>query len=73
MILRILVFVLFGYILFKTLKFVLSVFKSINHQRAEEKVRQASDSKSKIDKEDIIDAQFEEIEDKKDQSSTNRV
>ena len=71
MILRILVFVLFGFILFKTIKFVISVFKSVNHHRAEEKVRQGSESKSTIDKKDIIEAQFEEIDDKKDKSSAN--
>ena len=69
--LRILVFILFGYILIKTVKFVISVFKSIKDERAEEKIKKAANPASKIDKKDIIEAQFEEIDEKKDQSADN--
>ena len=50
--LRILVFILFGYILIKTVKFVLSVFKSIKEERVEAKIKKAADPKSKIEKKD---------------------
>ena len=61
--LRILVFFLFGYILFKTIKYVISVYTSIKDQQRDARVKESEKSSSKIDKKDVIDAHFEEIED----------
>jgi len=68
--LRILFFILIGYLLVKTVKFIKSVLKSVKTQREEERVRETSRSKSKIDKKDVIEAQFEEIEVKDNSEST---
>ena len=61
--LRILVFFLFGYIIFKTIKYVISVYASIKEQQRDAQVKKADESSSKIDKKDVIDAHFEEIDD----------
>lgn len=61
--LRILVFILFGYILFKTIKYVISVYTSIRNQQQDGRVKESEKSSSKIDKKDVIDAHFEEIDD----------
>ena len=68
-VLRILVFILFGYIIYKAVKFVFSVFTSVSSSKAEEKVKQGAENNSKIDKKDVIEAQFEEIDDKEDPSA----
>ena len=69
--LRILVFFLFGYILFKTIKYVISVYTSIKNQAQDGRVKETKKSSSKIDKKDVIDAHFEEIEDSDKSSSAN--
>ena len=64
---RILLFILIGYIIVKSFKFFKSIFNSISAKNEENKVHN-SQSKVKIDRKDVIDAQFEEI-DTKDKSS----
>ena len=66
---RILFFILLGYILIKSFKLIKSLFTSVNSRDEEKKVYETKRQGSKIDRKDVIDAQFEEI-DVKDKSST---
>ena len=68
---RIILFFLLGYIIVKSFKFFKSIFASINSKKQEDRVYESSHQKSKIDKKDVIDAQFEEIEDKDNSTSHN--
>lgn len=67
---RILFFIFVGYILVKGFRFLVTIFTSVRAKPEEEKVHEAKRAKTKIDKKDIIDAQFEEI-DVKDSQSNN--
>jgi sortase (surface protein transpeptidase) len=71
-ILRILIFILFGYIIIKSIKYFVSIFTAVKESKEEKKVYETARSKSKIDKKDVIDAQFEEIDVKEDQSSEKK-
>jgi hypothetical protein len=71
MLIRIILFVFLGYILVKTFKFLKSLFTIMNRKKEDDKIYDTSAQKSKIDKKDVIDAQFEEIE-VKDDSSSNK-
>jgi hypothetical protein len=71
MFIRIILFVFLGYILVKTFKFLKSLYTIMNSKKEEDKIYDTSAQKSKIDKKDVIDAQFEEIE-VKDDSSSNK-
>ena len=66
---RILFFILLGYILIKSFKLIKSIFTSVNSRDEGKKVYETKRHGSKIDRKDVIDAQFEEI-DVKDKSST---
>ena len=66
---KILSFILLGYIVFKFIKFFKSLF-TIKNEDGQQKVYTNGKSKSKIDKNDVIDAQFEEIEIKDKSSQT---
>ena len=70
MIFRIIFFILLGYIFIKVFRFVVSIFTSVKAHKQEDRVRETTYSKSKIDKKDVIEAKFEEIETKDDSSST---
>lgn len=63
MIFRIIFFVFLGYILVKTFRYLTSIFKAVNPKSEGERVYEA-DNKVKIDEKDVIEAQFEEIDEK---------
>ena len=67
--LKVIYVIIIGYILFKAYKFLKSIFTSISAQKEAEKVHGTSNKKTKIDKKDVIDAQFEEIDTKENNSS----
>lgn len=68
---RIIFFIFIGYILVKAFRFLFLIYKSVTAKPDEEMIYEAKRAKTKIDKKDIIDAQFEEIDVKKNTSSNN--
>lgn len=68
---RIILFFLLGYIIVKSFKFFKAIFASVKAQKQEDRVYESSNPKSKIDKKDVIDAQFEDIEEKDNSTSNN--
>jgi len=68
---RIILFFLLGYIIIKSFRFFKSIFASINSRKQEERVYETSHQKTKINKKDVIDAQFEEIDEKDNSTSNN--
>ena len=71
MLFRLLLFALLGYILVKSIRFLINIFKAVKAGKKEEKVYTTSNTKSKIDKKDVIDAEFEEIDIKSKNSDEN--
>ena len=55
-------FVFAGYLIFKAIKFFKIIFAVKKSAESSQRVYDAPVRKSKIDKKDVIDAQFEEIE-----------
>ena len=68
---RIIFFIFIGYILVKSFRFLLVIFKSVTAKPEGEKIYETKKANTKIDKKDIIDAQFEEIDVKENTSSNN--
>lgn len=64
MLFRLLLFVLLGYIIVKSVRFLINIFTAVKAGKEGEKVYTTSKTKSKIDKKDVIDAEFEEIDTK---------
>lgn len=62
MLFRTLLFALGIYLFYKLIKFFSSMFSLNNQTQADQKVYNKNKTKSHIDKKDVIDAQFEEIE-----------
>ncbi len=71
MLFRLLLFALLGYILVKSVRFLINIFTAVKAGKKEEKVYTTSNTKSKIDKKDVIDAEFEEIDIKSKNSDEN--
>ena len=71
MLFRLILFALLGYILVKSVRFLINIFTAVKAGKAEEKVYTTSKTKSKIDKKDVIDAEFEEIDIKSKNSDEN--
>jgi hypothetical protein len=71
MLFRLLLFALLGYILVKSIRFLINIFTAVKAGKKEEKVYTTSNTKSKIDKKDVIDAEFEEIDIKSKNSDEN--
>lgn len=59
-----------GYLIFKAIKFFKIIFAVKKSAESSQRVYDTSNRKSKIDKKDVIDAQFEEIEIKDNSTST---
>ncbi len=59
---RILLAFFFGYLIFKGIRFFRTVYTAVNKSRRPENVRETKAPAGRINKEDIIEAQFEEIE-----------
>lgn len=59
---KIIFFVFAGYLIFKAIKFFKIIFAVKKSAESSQRVYDAPVRKSKIDKKDVIDAQFEEIE-----------
>ncbi len=68
MLFRLLLFALLGYIIVKSVKFLINIYMAVKAGKTEEKVYGTSNTKTKIDKKDVIDAQFEEIDVKNEKS-----
>ena len=68
--LKIIFAIIVGYIIVKSYKFFKSLYTIVSSKKEDERVHNTSGSNSKIDKKDVIDAQFEDI-DAKDKSSSN--
>ncbi|MCW8850322.1 MAG: hypothetical protein OQJ81_10130 [Melioribacteraceae bacterium] len=67
---NIILFLIFGYLAYKLANFIKRLFAAHTTDEASQKVHGAANSKTKIDKKDVIDAQFEEIEIKDKSAST---
>jgi hypothetical protein len=65
---RLLYYILIGYLIYKGIQYVKKLFFS-NTQSSEYKVHNSRKGDNKIDEKDIIDAHFEEIDDKENTSS----
>lgn len=65
---RFLFFIFLGYLIVKAFKFLRTIFKGVSTNE-KQKVYDSSSKKTKIDKKDVIDAKFEEIEVDKNSSS----
>ena len=59
---NIVLFLIFGYLAYKLASFLKRLFTTNTQNEPSQKVHRNGNSKTKIDKKDIIDAQFEEIE-----------
>jgi len=69
---RFIIWALFFYIIFRLARTILRVFTSPKNQGNERSnVNEPQKKKTKINKNDIIDAEFEEIKDKEKDSSQN--
>lgn len=69
---RIIIWALFFYIIFRLLRTIFKVFSSSpKNTSGKSNMNESKQKKSKIDKKDIIDAEFEEIKDKEKESSQN--
>lgn len=69
--LRILYIILIGYLVYKAIQFFKKLFTITNSAETSQKVYGNTNVKTKIDKNDVIDAQFEEIEIKDKSSSSD--
>lgn len=69
---RILLFILLGYILVKTFRFIISVFTSVHSKREDDRVKETTAKGSKINKKDVIEAEFEEIDESKSSTSNKK-
>ncbi|MCB9207309.1 MAG: hypothetical protein H6610_01230 [Ignavibacteriales bacterium] len=69
--LKLIYYILIGYLIYKGIQYVKKVFFS-SQKSTDYKVHDSRKGESKIDKKDIIDAHFEEIDDKENSSSTNQ-
>ena len=69
---KLILYIIFGYLFYKISKFVMKMFNQVKPHKEEPKVHQTKGSKTKIDKKDVIDAKFEEIDGKEGSSSENK-
>ncbi|MBL1211769.1 MAG: hypothetical protein HND52_00305 [Ignavibacteriae bacterium] len=72
---RLMIFILiaiFAYIAFKMFRFLKKISKAADNTQRESKFRRNPNSKINIKKEDIIEADFEEIEPDKSESKTSK-
>jgi len=58
---KLVLYIIFGYLIYKASKFVMRIFEQIKPHKEEPKVRQTKNSKTRISDKDIIDAKFEEL------------
>lgn len=69
---RFLIYALLGFIMYRLVKTVLRIFSASPQQKqTRSNMHGTKKKKSKIDKKDIIEAEFEEINDKEKESSQN--
>lgn len=68
---KFILYAILGYIIIKSVRFLINIFTAVKSGKSEEKVYGTSKTKSKIDKKDVIDAQFEEIDIKKNNTEEN--
>ncbi|RJP62570.1 MAG: hypothetical protein QY331_10240 [Melioribacteraceae bacterium] len=66
---RIIIWALFFYIIYKLIRTLVLFFMSPKRNQTEDNVNQPKKKKSKVDKKDIIEAEFEEIKDKEKENS----
>ncbi|MCZ7601437.1 MAG: hypothetical protein M5R37_01105 [Melioribacteraceae bacterium] len=66
---RIIIWALFFYIIYKLIRTLVLFFMSPKRKQTEDNVNQPKKKKSKVDKKDIIEAEFEEIKDKEKENS----
>ena len=60
---RLILYILIGYIIYKGYKILLHYLSGSSGSRPEQKVHGTENHKNKINKDDIIEAQFEDIDD----------
>jgi len=66
---KLILYIIFGYLFYKISKYVMKIFTKVESKKEEPKVHQTKGSNTKIDKKDVIDAKFEEIDGKESSSS----
>jgi hypothetical protein len=71
MLFKFILYAILGYIIIKSLRYLINIFTAVKAGKKEEKVYTTSNTKSKIDKKDVIDAEFEEIDIKSKNSDEN--
>ncbi|MEE9429415.1 MAG: hypothetical protein V3V16_00110 [Melioribacteraceae bacterium] len=58
---KLVLYIIFGYLIYKASKFVMRMFAQVKPHSDEPKVHQTKKGKTKISDKDIIDAKFEEL------------
>jgi hypothetical protein len=72
MLLRIILFIILGYLIVRFLRYLKNIFLNPNNQNnPAHDIREQKKEKIKINKDDIIDADFEELDSKKQDSSNS--
>ena len=61
---RLILYFLIGYIIYKGYKILLQYLSSLSGNKSDQRVYGTENHKNKINKDDIIEAQFEDIDDK---------
>jgi hypothetical protein len=63
---KVIFYFLIGYIIYKGYKILLSLLSNSSGKKSEQKVYGSENSSKKINKDDIIEAHFEDLDDKED-------
>ncbi|MBK7106212.1 MAG: hypothetical protein IPH62_13095 [Ignavibacteriae bacterium] len=61
---RLLFYILIGYIFYKSYKVIVNMFRNSSRKSSDENIFERENVKSRINKKDAVDAQFEEIDEK---------
>ncbi|MBK8945933.1 MAG: hypothetical protein IPM32_11770 [Ignavibacteriae bacterium] len=61
---RLLFYILIGYIFYKSYKVIVNMFRNSSNRNSETNIFDKENVKSKINKKEVIDAEFEDINDK---------
>lgn len=69
--LRLFLWLIIFYLIVRTVRNVMKIFSTQNKNTPQNEVKRQKQSKYRIEKEDVIDAHFEEIETKKNENTKN--
>ncbi len=61
---RLIFYILIGYIFYKSYKAIVNILRNSTNKKSDSKIYENGKIRNKIDKNDVVDAQFEEIDEK---------